>query len=506
MRVHCTVYLGKNLCAARGIIVASTCEPMDAHDPMSGFYPPPDWVKHAIFYQIFPDRFANGDLSNDPENVAAWGAMPTPGNKMGGDLRGIIDHLDYLVGLGISAIYLNPIFHASSNHKYNTTDYFRVDPHFGDLAAFHELIHQAHQRRIRVILDGVFNHCGRGFFAFTDVLENGASSPYVKWFHVSDWPLHPYDDTEPANYQGWWGLRSLPKFNTDHPPVRRFLLDVARYWIEQGADGWRLDVPNEIADHEFWREFRCVVKTAKPDAYIVGEIWQDATPWLDGTQFDGVMNYLFRDLCRDFFAKGILDAEAFGRGIERLLDLYPHDVTLAQLNLLGSHDTARFLTEANGDVTGLRLATLFQMTFPGAPCVYYGDEIGLAGGKDPYCRGCFPWDRNRWDAKLYDWFRRCIRIRREHSALRTGAFRTLLADANAPVYVFARWNEREHLVVALNRRPLECSLDIPLSGLAAPDQRPAFELLYGGQYVINAGMIAQVRIPARNGVVLCYEA
>jgi neopullulanase len=297
----------------------------------------PEWVKHAVFYQIFPERFANGSTANDPENVQPWGTTPTPKNYMGGDLHGIISRLDYLQDLGITALYLNPIFHALSNHKYDTYDYFRIDPHLGDMATFRELIDQAHRRGMRVILDGVFNHCGRGFFAFVNVLENGGESPYRNWFYIEDLPLHPYNDKKPANYAGWWSLRSLPKLNVGHPPTRRYILDVARYWLEQGADGWRLDVPNEIEDTAFWREFRQVVKQANPDAYIVGEIWEDATRWLDGTQFDAVMNYIWRDLCRDFFAHDVLKPSAFAQGLDMLQQRYPEEAMLAQLNLFGSH-------------------------------------------------------------------------------------------------------------------------------------------------------------------------
>jgi cyclomaltodextrinase len=403
----------------------------------------PEWARHAIFYQVFPERFANGDPSNDPENVEPWGTTPTFHNFMGGDLQGIVDHLDYLADLGATALYLNPIFQATSNHKYNTFDYFRIDPHFGDLATFQRLIAAAHERDMRVVLDGVFNHCGRGFYAFNDLLENGAHSPYLKWFHVEHFPLHPYEGDQPSGYKTWWDFRSLPKLNTDHPPTRRYLLDVARYWIAQGADGWRLDVPNEIADHNFWREFRAVVKAANPEAYIVGEIWHDATPWLDGTQFDAVMNYVFRDLCRDFFARDSIRADAFGAGIDHLLSLYPQAATEVQLNLLGSHDTPRFRTEAGGDIARLRLAILFQLMFPGAPCIYYGDEIGLQGGGDPLCRGCFPWDRDRWEVELLEWTRRCIRLRQDHPALRAGQYRSLLARSTVNVYAFARWDARE---------------------------------------------------------------
>jgi cyclomaltodextrinase len=466
----------------------------------------PEWVRHAVFYQIFPDRFANGDLSNDPENVQPWGTTPNFHNFMGGDLQGIIDHLGYLADLGITALYLNPIFQATSNHKYNTFDYLRIDPHFGDLATFHRLIAAAHDRGIRVVLDCVFNHCGRGFYAFHDIMENGANSPYLNWFHIERFPINPYEGSRPSNYRTWWDFRSLPKFNTDHPPTRRYLLDVARYWIAQGADGWRLDVPNEIADHAFWREFRQVVKGVNPDAYIVGEIWNDATPWLDGTQFDAVMNYLFRDLCRDFFARESFRADAFGAGIDHLLNLYSREVTAVQLNLLSSHDTVRFRTEAGGDRLRMRLAMLFQMTFPGAPCIYYGDEVGVDGGPDPLCRACFPWDQSAWDAELFEWTRRCIAMRREHSALRTGEYQSLLARSTVNVYAYARWDDCEQFVMALNNRDITRTLDLPLAGTPIPDNMELCDLLSGEVYRTRGGRVERVRVPRRGGVVLYRRA
>jgi cyclomaltodextrinase len=466
----------------------------------------PEWVRHAVFYQIFPDRFANGDPSNDPENVQPWGTPPSYHSFMGGDLRGIIDHLDYLADLGVTALYLNPIFQATSNHKYNTFDYMRIDPHFGDLGTFHLLIAAAHEYGMRVVLDGVFNHCGRGFYAFHDIMENGASSPYLPWFHIDHFPIHPYESDRPANYRMWWDFRSLPKFNTDHPPTRRYLLNVARYWIEQGADGWRLDVPNEIADHTFWREFRHVVKNVNPDAYIVGEIWNDATPWLDGTQFDAAMNYVFRDLCRDFFARESFRADSFGAGIDHLLNLYSRDVTEVQLNLLSSHDTARFRSEAGGDCARMRLATLFQMTYPGAPCVYYGDEVGLDGGPDPLCRACFPWNRAAWDTELYEWTRRCIAMRHEHPALRTGEYQSLLARSTVNIYAYARWDAREQLVLALNNRDVTRTLDLPLAGTPIPDAVQLRDLLSGELYRTRGRRIERVRVPKRGGVVLHRQA
>jgi glycosidase len=471
-----------------------------SHQNHTDTFTTPEWVHHAVFYQIFPERFDNGDPTNDPENVQPWGTRPAFYNYMGGDLRGIINHLDYLSDLGVTALYLNPIFHAHSNHKYNTYDYFRIDPHFGTLETYHELIKQAHQRDIRVILDGVFNHCGRGFYAFYDIVETGDNSSYRNWFHIFKLPIHPFTEKEPANYAGWWNLRSLPKFNTDHPPVRRYLLDVARYWIEQGADGWRLDVPNEIADHEFWREFRQTVKQANPEAYIVGEIWEDAHPWLDGSQFDGVMNYIWRDLCRDFFAYGKIDGGAFAAGIDNLLGRYPRPATLAQLNLLGSHDTARFITEAHNDISRLYPTILFQMTFPGAPCIYYGDEIGMQGGKDPDCRRCFPWNQQQWNHDLRAWVQRCVTLRHNNPALRTGEYRTLWGENT--LYGFGRWNDEQQFVIIINAHDHPTQIDMPLHDMPLPHHGRLRDLLSDRTYEVHDRHVRGVQVPARRGVVL----
>lgn len=240
----------------------------------------PDWVKDAVFYQIFPDRFARSKAVAKPTFLEPWDAPPTVHGFKGGDLIGVLEHLDYLQDLGVNAIYFNPIFQSTANHRYHTYDYFRVDPILGGNEAFQRLLDEAHRRGIRIVLDGVFNHASRGFFQFNHLLENGPASPYKDWFIVHSWPLHAYDHQRPPNYAAWWNLHALPKLNTANPAVREFLWDVARYWIEQGIDGWRLDVPNEINDDEFWREFRRRVKEANPEAYIVGEIWGDATRWL----------------------------------------------------------------------------------------------------------------------------------------------------------------------------------------------------------------------------------
>lgn len=411
----------------------------------------PDWVKDAVFYQIFPDRFARSARVPKPDHLQPWGDRPQIHAYQGGDLLGVAEHLDYLADLGVSAIYFCPVFQSASNHRYHTHDYLHVDPMLGGDDALRELLDLAHGRGLKVVLDGVFNHASRGFFQFSDILENGQDSAYLDWFHVEGFPLHPYDTTKPANYQGWWNNRALPKFNTGTPAVREFLLGVATRWTEFGLDGWRLDVPNEIDDDAFWREFRRRVKAVNPDAYIVGEIWDDPARWLAGDQFDAVMNYQFTRACLGFFgartlnqavngASGIgavppLDAVSFAGHVTELAGSHPSEIARAQLNLLGSHDTARFVTAAGGDEGAYRLATVFQMTYVGAPCIYYGDEIGMQGGPDPDCRGAFPWqDRASWNVGTLDLTRRLAHARRHSRLLTRGDFEVLRAGGETLAY------------------------------------------------------------------------
>ena len=247
----------------------------------------------AVIYQIFPDRFRRSGRVDAQRHLALkpWGADPCEEGFQGGDLYGVIDALDRLQAMGITCLYLTPIFSSAANHRYHAYDYFEVDPLLGGNAALRDLIDAVHHRGMRLVLDGVFNHCGRGFWAFHHVVENGADSPYRDWFHVHRWPLQPYPAPgEDCGYDGWWALPDLPKFNHANPGVREHLLAVGRHWLEQGIDGWRLDVPAEVPA-DFWVEFRQMVRATNPEAWIVGEVWGDATPWLQGDHFDGVMNY-----------------------------------------------------------------------------------------------------------------------------------------------------------------------------------------------------------------------
>lgn len=446
---------------------------------------PPTWVRDAVFYQIFPDRFARSDRAVKPTNLEPWDSPPTIRGFKGGDLFGVSERLDYLEDLGINAIYFNPIFQSAANHRYHTHDYYRVDPILGGDRAFRELLDAAHARGIRIVLDGVFNHASRGFLQFNHLLENGRKSPYLDWFRVNGFPLNAYNGGEP-NYESWWNNRELPKLNTDNPKVRDFLYGVVEYWIERGIDGWRLDVPLEIKTPGFWEEFRQRVKRLNSEAYILAEIWDDATPWLQGEHFDAVMNYPFNRACLGFFGGRALDtqarpggfsldrldAPAFARAVSNLLNWYSWDVTQSQLNLLSSHDESRFLTLVNGDTRRLQLATLFQMTFPGAPSIYYGDEIGMEGGPDPDCRRAFSWDEQRWNKDLRSAFRRYIALRTAHPALRRGHYVTL--HASGKIYAFTRQTEEETVIVVFNLGDRAARLSLDLQGVM-PTSLPLVE-------------------------------
>jgi glycosidase len=479
--------------------------------PSESTFHTPEWVKDAVFYQIFPDRFAYSERVPKPSNLEPWDSPPTVFGFKGGDLIGVLEHLDYLRELGVNAIYFNPIFQSAANHRYHTHDYYRVDPILGGDPAFEELLEAAHARSMRIILDGVFNHASRGFFQFNHLLENGPAAPYVDWFIVKGFPLHAYDTKKP-NYAAWWELRALPKLNTDNPQVREFLMQVAEYWLHAGIDGWRLDVPLEITTPGFWEEFRRRVKAIDPEAYILAEIWEEAASWLQGDHFDAVMNYVFNRACLGYFGGEQLDTSlqpggfplqplsgtAFADYIDQLLEVNLWQVTLAQFNLLSSHDMPRFLTLVKGDKRRLQLATLFQMTYPGAPCIYYGDEIGLQGGPDPDSRRTFPWDEGKWDEQLLDWFRRCTALRHAHPALRRGTYTRVYADETC--YAFARRLEDETILVLFNAGEKPADLRLPVHELAA-DGAVLRDVLNDRTWTVSEGAI-QLSMPPLSGAVL----
>lgn len=453
----------------------------------------PEWVKDTVFYQIFPERFANGDPSNDPENVQPWGGKPERDNFFGGDLQGVIDHLDHLSELGITGIYFTPVFEATTNHKYDTQDYMKVDPHFGDTEKLKQLVDLCHERGIRVLLDAVFNHSGRTFAPFVDVREKGEQSEYKDWFHIREYPLDVKDGI--PTYDTFAFEPLMPKLNTEHPEVKKYLLNVAEFWIKEvGIDGWRLDVANEV-DHHFWRDFRKVVKAVNPEAYILGEIWHESSPWLQGDQFDAVMNYPFTDAVLDFVVRGTLDAKSFSEAIGKQLSRYPRQASEVAFNLLDSHDTPRLLTMCEGSKSKMKLAAMFQFTYPGTPCVYYGDEVGLDGKGDPDCRKCMEWDKDKQDLELFDFYKKLIELRKSHPALRAGSIRFLLAEEGGTKLAYERRINDENVLVFLNNDATIQTVQLNVEGKVWRD------LFSGKEWETKQGRLS-VKLPAYGYAVL----
>jgi cyclomaltodextrinase len=518
---------------ADGILRASAPEIYTCSFSTKDIFSAPEWARHAVWYQIMLDRFRNGNRANDPDPVVPWTQewfRPAPFEGLdgqtfyryyvfqrfyGGDLDGLEQKLPYLKELGVNALYLNPIFKAPSYHKYDTQNHVHVDDHFGTRGDYLEVVdhedllnpatwrwtesdrcflrflEKAHAEGFRVIIDGVFNHVGTAHPAFLDVQARRQKSPFAEWFNVTSW--------QPLRYTGWAGLASLPEFRKSatglaSESLKQYIFNVTRRWMDpngdgdpsDGVDGWRLDVPNEIPA-PFWAEWRQLVKSINPDAYICGEIWDRADPWLDGRHFDGVMNYPFARavVAWVFDRRWKITASEFDRRLRELRLAYPQAASFVLQNLLDSHDTDRVASMAfNPDraydhanrvqdsgpdynnakpspeaYARARLATFIQMTYAGAPMIYYGDEVGMWGADDPTCRKPMLWK----DLEPYEnpeenfvmedhlaYYRQIIGLRRAHSALRTGSFTTLLADDAADVWAFMRKDGQEQIIVAVN--------------------------------------------------------
>ena len=357
---------------------------------------PVEWMRTAVFYQIFVERFLMGDEGKDKSYInLQWGQLPTPKSFSGGDLEGIIQKLDYLKELGISAIYLTPIFKSVSNHKYDISDYYAIDEHFGDREVFKRLVDGAHARGMRIVLDAVFNHCSKDIAQFQDVIKNGKNSPYFDWFIIHG----DRADCKNVNYECFASCAYMPKWNTSNRRVQKYLTDIATYWIkEYNIDGWRLDVSDEIS-HDFWRDLRKAVKAVRPDCVLIGENWHDANSYLHGDQYDSIMNYAFTKACLDFYCFGNFSTQQFADKLNEIIMRNTDAVNIMMLNLLDSHDTYRFITQSKSrDKLKSALALLFM--FVGAPCIYYGTEIALEGGFDPDSRRCMDWAKAEGDGDL----------------------------------------------------------------------------------------------------------
>lgn len=531
----------------------------------------PDWASHAVWYQIFPERFANGDVSNDPKSSDIRGSWPhdsspyhpavwtadwykrQPGEtsdngfyydvqrrRYGGDLQGVLNRLHYLQDLGVNAIYFNPLFESPSLHKYDGASYHHIDNNFGPTplqdsalvtseipddpstwkwtgadSLFLKLVKECHKRGIRIIIDGVFNHVGMNFWAFQDVMKRQGDSKYVSWFTIHKWDdkRTPQDEFE---YAGWYDVKELPEIREDNegPPAgfREYVFSAVHRWMDpngdgdpsDGIDGWRLDVA-ELVSKNFWRQFRKVVKGINSEAYIVGEVWWqdwslnkmfDASAWLQGDIFDAVMNYRLAAEAVHFFVdkENKITASEFDSRLSSLRADYPDEVNRVLMNLYDSHDTDRIASQVvnrdddydhrdnpnenptyelrkpiAGEIRIQELLVVFQMTYLGAPMVYYGDEAGMWGADDPDCRKPMLWpdstyedensdplqrerpgDQNVFDADLYSHYQKLINIRKSHSALQTGEFVTLLTDDGRDIYAYARYDSSDTLVVVLN--------------------------------------------------------
>jgi len=419
------------------------------------------WLQESVVYQIFPDRFYNGNKCIDPKNTSPWDTSVKIESMFGGDLQGIINKLDYLEELGVNLIYLTPIFKSSSNHKYNTADYYDIDPQFGTLNKAKELIEKCHEKGMKIIFDAVFNHSGSDFFAFQNLLEKQEASKYKDWYFIDSYPVC----TDKVSYYTFDNfISSMPKLNTHNSEVREYLLKVGEYWVKEiGIDGWRLDVCDEV-DHDFWRAFKKVVKEANRDAVIIGEIQHEASSFLKGDQMDSIMNYPFKSALVDFFANRSITVEQFDHILSFNRTLYMNSITRQLWNLMDSHDTKRFLTECQGNLDKMKLAISLQFCYLGVPYIYYGDEIGLDGGDDPQCRKCMIWDEEKQNTELFNHYKTMISLRKNNKALIYGDYKTLYCKDN--VLVFERSYEGETLLIAINNNDELYNVNVALCDTA----------------------------------------
>ncbi len=382
----------------------------------------PEWVNDTVWYQIFPDRFCNGTPEKTDPAITPWQTgKVTNKERYGGNLEGIRQKLPYLRELGVTGLYLNPIMEAESNHKYDTTDYTRIDPAFGDDRVMRALCREAHENGIRIMVDAVFNHCGRKFGPWLDVQEKGRDSAYADWFMIHDWEnLNRHADTRDGRFFSFAFADGMPKLNTNNEEVISYFCKVCEDWVKKyDIDGIRFDVGNEVS-HRFLKRIREHLKTLKPDIYLLGEIWHDASQWLQGDEYDSVMNYPLLSGIHDFFLDESLGKEEFEYMVNRCYTMYMQQNNNVMFNLLDSHDTERLMNRFHDlDLFYQQLAVLF--TLPGSPCIYYGTEIAMEGGFDPDCRRCMPWDEidSEENRKRISEMKKLIHMRRTEEACRS---------------------------------------------------------------------------------------
>lgn len=420
----------------------------------------PKWLRDSIVYNVFPDSFASaGNAISCRPSQRLWQGEAVRG-RLGGTLRGITESLPYLQDMGFDLLYINPVFAAGEYHKYDVIDYFHIDPVFGTDEDFKLLVRDAHAMGIRVMIDGVFNHAGWKSEFFRDAVKNGRASRYWDWFYRLAEPVAiPEDMEEYPAYECFGYERMMPKLATDHPAVSEYFCRVGVHWVEKyDIDGWRLDVASEVNDG-FWRAFRSAVKAVKPDCALIGEVWETASHWLDGSMFDSTMNYDFRRHCRKFFAEDAIDAQEFDSRVTDMLMRYRSPIAYAQLNLLDSHDVSRFFSLCGESLSRMKLAVLFQMSFVGMPSVFYGDEKGICGITEDEYRRPMLWDNQ--EGELQAFYRKAIALRRQHSPLRRGSFHTVSAEAGCGIYHYLRRDACETVGFLLNRSSASAQASVP---------------------------------------------
>lgn len=405
----------------------------------------PEWAANKVVYQIFPSRYA----ASQPVNKELWYKAPiTFTDNLHGDIRGIIDHLDYIRDLGIDVIYLTPIFKSDSSHKYDTIDYYQIDPSFGTAEDLRELVQKAHQYGIKVVLDAVFNHTGRDFFAFKDILENKEKSKYLDWYFIDKFPLDNESGQAP-NFKCFGYYGGMPKLNLKNPEVEKYVTDVACYWLKEcDIDGWRMDVGDEIS-HYFWKHFRRAVKAVKKDALIIGEIWHYAGDFLEGDEWDTVMNYPFYLNLIDLLADEKIDVSRFIQNLGYMKGRLNKKCYPLMWNLIDSHDTARFLHLCNNKQKQ-HLAAAFQLLMPGMPMIYYGDELAMPGANDPDCRRGMYWDEEYRDNEMLEWYKRLIQVRRTHACIVEGELAETITRDEDGTIVLIRKNTEDTIALIFN--------------------------------------------------------
>ncbi|MCB0826418.1 MAG: alpha-glycosidase [Armatimonadetes bacterium] len=460
----------------------------------------PSWVERSVFYQIFPDRFFNGDKSNDPADVTPWDGEPTYENFMGGDAAGIQAKIPYLRDLGINAIYFNPVFESQSNHRYSTTDYKKIDPKIGTNKDFASLTKNLKSNGIRTVLDGVFNHTGVNFPAFVDLLEAQENSRYKDWYFVNKYPIRVKPNPD---YEGWAGFQRMPKLNIMNPEVTDYVLSVLDFWEKEASiDGWRLDVANEIP-MEFWRKFRRHLKTTNQDRWILGENWGDSSPWLNGDQWDSAMNYPFRTAVLRFAATEESTPSEF---VSALMEAYcttSPAVARNMLNLVGSHDTPRIASLGKHGGESARLAAIALLTWVGTPCIYYGDEIGMEGGVDPDNRRGMEWDRKGDPFRINEVYRKLIKTRLASDALMVGDPVVVMTDDQQGIVVYGRRAKGESALIVLNRSGVTRTVKVNVpKGLGDGLTGQLVEALSDKTLALGPNQTIELEVPARFGAVV----